>query len=68
MKRELPIRLANTIMELNYLPLVITKQKMFQDVLQQYLQSFKELVAISGRTRFWEKFRKIFKMFCRVGV
>ena len=55
-------------MELNYLPLVITKQKMFQDVLQQYLQSFKELVAISGRTRFWEKFRKIFKMFCRVGV
>jgi len=40
----LPIRLANMIMELQFLPYELSKQPQFQEILQSYFQSFKDIL------------------------
>ena len=46
--KELPVRLANMIMELQMMPRALSTQPQFQEVLLQYIQSFKDLLVFSN--------------------
>ena len=46
--KEIPIRLANMIMELQSVPRALSIQPQFQEVLFQYIQSFKDIQVFSG--------------------
>ena len=41
LQKELPVRLANMIMELQYMPNRLVVQPLFQKIVRQYLTSFK---------------------------
>ena len=47
---EIPIRLANMIMELQLLPKVLFIQPLFQEILFQHIQSFKDLLEFPTAT------------------
>merc|ERR1719154_137098 len=46
--KEIPVRLANMIMELQSVPRALSRQPQFQQVLFQYIQSFKDLQEFTG--------------------
>jgi len=45
---EIPIRLANMIMELQLMPKALSSQPKFQEILLHYVQSFKEMLEFSA--------------------
>ena len=45
--KELPVRLANMIMEMQMMPRSLSAQPQFQDILFQYIQSFRDLLEFS---------------------
>jgi len=47
---EIPIRLANMIMELKLMPNALSVQPQFQEILLQYIQSFKDLLVFATAT------------------
>jgi len=62
LKREIPVRLANIMMELQLLPDELLQQPSVQDIISQYAQSFAEVLQFENRQpdyKSYEEFNRL---------